>query len=90
MGQMGTAKSHMQQLKIPQIIGSGLLSYILYTSSLIPIQTSGNSRSCWRFDCGQPRLVADATILYAGSRCAFSEYQKPFVQYPDLFYLGST
>jgi hypothetical protein len=35
MGQMGTAKSHMQQPKIPRIIGSGLLSYTLYISSLI-------------------------------------------------------
>jgi hypothetical protein len=44
MGQMGTAKSHMQQPKIPRIIGSGLLSYILYTSSLI-YELLRNSRS---------------------------------------------
>jgi hypothetical protein len=35
MGQMGTAKSPMQQPKIPQIVGFDLLIYIPYTGILI-------------------------------------------------------
>jgi hypothetical protein len=46
MGQMDTAKSHVQQPKIPRIIanGSGLLSYILYISILVYELVPGNSR----------------------------------------------